>query len=645
MLRMHQPSAAWKISPLQAFGAVVFSHLWGLRRVASTETANWKQGLPAEAQSQVAFWSRALLAHPVECRETFRVDGNTVRISDEFGYQTLTDAWGTEAMKLAPIPPVLALLTQHGFPSRVEPAVTPTGYATNGGPLACARGERVAYDLTLPCTDHFGLVATADPLPLQAEIDQMAEVGLKSTQFASGGYTSHTAFHDDMRLYDSSSGKTFDAPCIDLYKWLYCFPMLTGRPLYRPELRPRIDAHHRLHYWQAVNFYPHKCFVQWRREPWTGTDYVISFVWPVMFQDGVRWFANQNESAAVILYCLWAYSQYHGDWLTARSNWPLYRQIHDYLAKVHDWAFMASSNQEFFSTVGIDMLNSEYPGNLAAARVARQAGDADYADRCLYLAAKSMAPILARLYMRDYVATICPSDHPWREWKYFPSLHEGFLGGDKDMLMRGDTESVLALAIDFYDTSNGTSPEIELLYKHYAAQRITAYEADVQALADEHKQFPGWAHLMMRAMLGQDSNRLMELARGFCRTHVNWGWQTTKGPHNLGVVCLAPRRFVLTDWAPAEYLGGTLATDGSSVTLRFRSDAPFPCVLSSARLAESVRVNGREAEGRTWTCAPETGRMAIQLPAGRDLQVEVRFGRQAPSRLHPYFATAASDAK
>ena len=617
-------------------GAFVYARLWGVRRPAAGETSAWSQVLPAAVEEEVRFWSRALLALPVACEETFRIDGRTVRIADAFKHRVLRDAWRTPPLKLSPVPPVLALIAQHGFPAGLGRDLVRTRYATKAGPLAYAAGSRVTYELPLPCTDHYGLATLAEGLPLQEEIDHMADVGMRSTQRASGGFTSGSPFVEDMHRYSASGRKTFDAYCLELYKWCYCFPMVSGRPLYSSDIRERVDLHHRTKYWRTVNYYPHKCFVRWRREPWTHIPYLVSFVWPISYSNGVRWFVDQNESSAVILYCLWAYSQYYGDWTTASSNWHLYRQLHDYLAKIHDWAMMASSNQEFYSTVGIDMLNAEYPGNLAAARLARQVGDAAYADRCTYLAAKAMVPILARFYMPDYVASICPERDPWRGLRFFHSLSETGLRGRSDLRMRGNSESIAALAIGMYDTSKGTSPEIALLYKQLIPKRIAAYEQAVQRLCDEDETFPGWAHLMQRAMLGHDSGQLLAHARGFCRKYSKWGWQSTKGPHNLGVVCLAPRQFVLTEWAPAEYVNGKLA--GDRAALEFRCETPFNCVLFAGRVARGVRVNGVALPRSAWQCDAATGRVRIDVPAGPRTLVNVAFGSAKPQRLHPYFA-------
>ena len=394
----------------------------------------------------------------------------------------------------------------------------------------------------------------------------------------------------------------------------------------------------REHYWRTLNFHPHKALIRYRREPWTGLDYAVSFIWPVAWRDGVRYFVDQNESASVILYCLWAYGQYYGDWATVRSNWNLAQYVHRYLTCFHDWALMASSNQEFFSTVGIDMLNSESPGNLAYARIARQVGDKRAEALGLYLAAKAAVPTVARLYMPDYIRSITAEGDPWRRWKWFWSFHEDHVSGSDTMVLRGGTDTIAALSIGMLDTSKGTSPEVCLLYKRFAAERINAYERDVAAFAREHGVASGWAHLMQRAMLGWPRDELIAEARRFHEQKPNWGWQSTKGPGNLAVVCVADTPLFLAEWAPAEYVSGrfTPADDTVRLTLDHREPQPCEMRLYSQRAPVAVRLN--DAEHKAWTYDAKAGWLRITLPGSGVARLAIRLGKEAKAPLHPYFA-------
>ncbi len=621
------------------FGALWTGRLFGLRRLTPGETATWVSAFPPAARDQAAALGRQCLAFPTAGDEVFWRDGDAVMVANRFEYRTFKDDWGTSPQQVAPLPPVLSLVRQHGFPVNVAGRVKATGVATKYGPLEVVAGDRVRYRLPLPPRDHFGVIPVEGQMALAEAIDHYGLQGIESVKRASGGLTTGDPFLADLRAYMASgSVPPFEASCLDLYKWWYCFPTVLGRPAYGEQARAAIDPHYREHYWRTLNFYPHKCFIRQRREPWTGLDYIVTFIWPVTFRDGVRYFVDENEAAAVILYCLEAYSRYYGDWTTPASNWNLCRNLHGYLRRVHDWALMASSNQEFYSTVGIDMLNSEYPGNLAFARLAHQVGDAQAEALGLYLAAKAAVPAVARLYMPDYVQSITAPGDPWREARYYWSFRETGLGGAQTMVQRGNTDFIVALAGGLLDTSKGTSPEICLLYKHFARDRMDAYEHAVQATEREYKVAAGWAHLMDRAFLRWPRQELLATARQFHTERPNWGWQSTKGPHNLAVVCVADTPLFLADWAPAEYVNGRFTPGDRTVRLAFdsRESGSYSVRLYSQWPPRDARLNGKPFAD--WSYVAQTGWLTLKLRGPGEAKVEIRLQEQARAPAHPYFA-------
>jgi hypothetical protein len=563
-----------------------------------------------------------------------------VAIADRFRYRTLTDAWGTRPLVLAPLPPVLSLARRDGVPLQV-PKVVDCELATKYGPLEAAEGESVVYRIPLPPRDHFGVVPVAGRMELSDAIDHYATQGVGSVTTASGGLVSTSPFLEDLRRYMSSgSFPPFAAPCIDLYKWWYCFPTVLGRPAYGAEARARVDAYHREHYRQTLNFYPHKGFIRFRREPWTGIDYTVSFIWPVLVRDGVRYFVDQNESSAVLAYCLDAYARYYGDWTTVRAHWNLCHRLYEYLPRFHDWAWMASSNQEYFSVAGIDMLNSEYPGNLAFAHLARQVGDRDAEAQALVLAAKSLVPTVSRFAMPDYIRSITAEGDPWRESRYYFSLDVMGLQGATGIDMRGGPDSIMHLAIGFLDTSKGTGPEIALAYKAWIGRRIEAYERDLAAEEAKRGIPVGWAHLMQRAFLGWPRAELLETARKFHDLYPRWGWQSTKAAHNLAAVCAADTPLFLADWSPAEYVGGSYDPDRGEAMLRFRNheDGDARVRLYSQRAVRRVLRDGKElAPGAdTWQYDARSGWLTMRLRDRGETVVTIQLG-DAVAPPHPYF--------
>lgn len=613
----------------QGFSAVWTGRLDGIRRFAPGATGQWVKRFPARQAAQAAAFVRAVLRFPVAVAEAYVAGPNAVTITDRFNYRTFPDEWGTRPHTWAPLPPVLSLVrTDSPLSLPVQGRVHDLNLPTKHGPLTAVAGDSVTYGLPLPATGHYGVIPVQGRMALTKKIDPFALSGIRSVTRASGGLTTADPYLADLRAYMSSGAfaNPFAAPCIDLYKWWYCFPTILGRPALSPEVRREVDAHYRRCCVQTLNFYPHKSLIRYRREPWTGLDYALTFIWPVQWRQGVRWFTDENETASVVLYCLWTYAQYYGDWTTVVSNWNAVGAYHSYLRRVHDWAFMCSSNQEFFSTVGIDMLNSEYPGNLAYARMAHQVGDAEAESVGLYLAAKAQIPTVARLFMPTYVASLTSPGDPWLKWRFFWSSHEtGFSGADT-VVMRGDSNTVLGLAIGLLDTSKGTGPEICELYRAFASEQIAAYERALEGAEQKYANPAGPALLMMRALLGQPRAQLVATGHANLERRPNQGWQAAKAPGNLALVCVADQGVWLVDWAPAGYASGPFNPQTGELRLGFvnREADSVRIRLHTTREVTSARIDGKPVRGWQWDRSTREWSAALSGVGAHELVLQTR---------------------
>jgi hypothetical protein len=614
--------------------------LFGIRRFAPGAT-DWHGEVIAQARRL----SGLCLAFPVDARETGeQVEGEAFwRITDAFQFRRTKDEFGTEALPLAPVPPVFALVHAH-TPELARIAngtVQDLGVATKYGPLVGVPGNRLVYEISQVADEHFGVVPTKGDDAVRQLADAHGRLALKVGLRAPSGLVSGGSnYLADLREYMacSSFDPPMSAPCIDLYKWWYCFPSVTGRPVYSPEARQAIDGHYLQVFRDTLDLYPHKTIIRYRREPWTDKDYTVSFIWPVSWRDGVRFFVDQNESSSVIAYCLWSYAQYYGDWDTVRANWHLARWLWQYVPRVNDWALMCSSNQAYYSTAGIDMLNSEYPGNLAVARMAQMVGDKATEHLARHLAAKSSIPAVARFLLPAYTRSITADGDPWRRYKYFWSMHEGGFSGNQSVIMRGDTWSILQLGIGMYDTSKGTGPEIALLYKAFVPNEVEAYEKSLLAAEKEYDYPAGWSHLMSRAFLGWPKAELVATAQREFELKGTLGWQSTKYPQNLGAMATAKNGFHLLDWRPAAYRTGEFDPQARTVTLDLASDGQAPVVLR-AHAAYAV-LETKVADGRlvNWQDDPKTGVWTCRIEAKGRFRITLRLDakrRRIPCAYFP----------
>lgn len=624
----------------EGFGTLWTGRLYGLRRFGPGETAAWAGQVPAEVAQALAAAGRRCLAFPTACDEVAWPEGETVVVADRFRYEVTRDAFGTTPETRAALPPVLGLAKLVGAPVTTDGRPEPTGVATKYGPLSTVAGDRAVYRIPVPGHDAFGVVPVAGRRELQAAMQRYAVEGIRSVTRASSGITSESSFNEDLRAYLSSGRyeRPLEAPCLDLYKWWYCFPTIEGRPAYDEATRSEVDAHYRRQFRRTLNYHAHKSFVRFRREPLTGLDYTVTFIWPAVFADGLRFFIDQNESSAVLAACLLDYARYYGDWDTIRANWNLVRRLYDYLPRFHDWALMCSSNHEAFSTAGIDMLNSEYPGHLAYAELARRTGHGDEVWPATVLAAKSLVPAVARLAVPEYVASITAPGDPWRENRYYFSFFDDRLEGQPGVDMRGDEEAVMALSIGLLDTSKGTGRELPLAYKLWAPAAMEQYQRSLQA-EERRRGFPvGWAHLMQRALLGWPRAELLAGAEAFGQRYPKWGWQSTKAPGCLALVEAVDHPLFLADWYPAEYVTGS--QDGDTAELRLRNETPEPVTLRVYSQREVTRLRLGETDLPGWRYDRATGWLTAGVPGQGELQLRLDLGAPvAPP--HPFYAKPA----
>jgi len=106
-------------------------------------------------------WSHALLDYPVSYSEAFARDPGdpwALRVADVYDYWTLTDEWGTEPLRLAPLPPLATyglMLEYPGLAATCDVA-TLASRGTWGDYLAAADTDTVTYRVPLDPFPRFG---------------------------------------------------------------------------------------------------------------------------------------------------------------------------------------------------------------------------------------------------------------------------------------------------------------------------------------------------------------------------------------------------------------------------------------------------------------------------------------------------------
>lgn len=120
-------------------GRLVFTPLLGDRWPPASETAKWADGLPKDIIGLCRSWAPHLRHYPVEVAEEYLYDraADEIVIRDEFEFTKV----GRGGSPLAPLPPMLSLACDHGFPAAVEPAPGGPEMLTGIGPYRGVPGR------------------------------------------------------------------------------------------------------------------------------------------------------------------------------------------------------------------------------------------------------------------------------------------------------------------------------------------------------------------------------------------------------------------------------------------------------------------------------------------------------------------------
>jgi len=119
-------------------GRVAVLPLFGDGSPPVRETEGWSNALPDAVRKQCDWWSEHLAEVPLTATETYSYDekSDTVTLETRVKLLRLRDG-GT---RFAPLPPMLALAREHGFPIEVSGQVVRTSVLTAIGPCAGIEG-------------------------------------------------------------------------------------------------------------------------------------------------------------------------------------------------------------------------------------------------------------------------------------------------------------------------------------------------------------------------------------------------------------------------------------------------------------------------------------------------------------------------
>ena len=396
-----------------------------------------KMAVP-DAVRRCQFWSRALLAYPVRCREYFRLDEKQEKVTvlQKFEYRYLEDAWGTEPLELAPFPPPLSICGTAECKD-IADFEFPTKYGHLRGRIGCWSEYTLPF---MPLERKFPLRDEHSAIPdlLREGMEKYQRVASafgpdKVSYPYAGAILEPYALASTMSFFMNGPDRDFlrrhlteclaaalNAEAVSDYTVIDWGEMMRDQPDHEEVLKIYRDPakkHLSLHNWYD------------RVEPFTRTKFKICYLNVGFFSSGAIKTASREEilnlkipliendwGVGLTFYYIYLGSLSTGSFEAVRKNWDLLKQVYSFFDLMHDWACMGTG----YSDNGITWVEGANYGLFPAfIRMAEAAHDPEARDFGIYNAAKQLALRLAimrasQIYFPQYFET-----EPWYCTKFF----------------------------------------------------------------------------------------------------------------------------------------------------------------------------------------------------------------------------------
>ncbi|MBM4038856.1 MAG: hypothetical protein FJ290_10105 [Planctomycetes bacterium] len=591
-----------------AMGCVVVAQPYGAKALPGRETRAWGT-LPEETLSRCRFWSQALLKFPTACKEEFWIDDAAERVGivETFGYRHLRDEWGTQAVEIAPVPPLASLARDVGYPVEFRCSLSSLGYPTKYGSLQAVVGSNRA-EYTLPFAgaenrtllrvvgeDRFTPIVRAQMLHCLNMADRMPPKG------------------DKFMLGDGAVANLFGVDDGG-FEVMFLLP---------EAMRRRIRD------------------MQAARAPFLGR---TEFAWTRIEEPTTRrWYwcpgkpedqggrglirGDQDCFVGVYLECLYKYALHTGDWALVRRIWPVAQEVYSYLTLVNDWAYMASACRDWCAGGAFyDMAGLTWVGALDNAKMARVLGDEAVRRNALYVQAKAALPILIRFQARPYIARYYDLDESDVISGFGEIEPKGVLPaycGQTALSIRGFTDNTISGEV-FH-------PEMYDLYRQYVAEGVREHFARATRFNPDwtHTLFAYWGqHPYGRLIMGESHARMEGHLRSLYEFRPTGGITSGQAatPYDFGELAAQSCPMTLGSWAPARLLAADYFPSLRLARLRVDATEVKEFLFGAAcrNIPRAVLWDGRAARFQM-----KNGKLSAALAGGRSGELLICFG---PSR-------------
>lgn len=599
-------------------------------------TDNWAGDLPPAAVAACQLFGRSSLAYPQSCREFYRLDAaaNRVEIMDVFTYRQFKDNdWNLEPLELAPVPPVLSLMTDRGFDATLPKNLYDLDYPTAYGPLRAVKGSKVSYTLPVP-------QAPQVLLPRNLEAPQAEVELIKSRAMAN-------LEGDRFRLNDEKIARSWHSLHFPMLAASKPWPYLD--PIYREYLKGLLAANMEMSAGYRTNRV-------WRSlvEPYSGKKYYYSFSISIdepgdvgVFGDrgyGVGHHLSQIDHAAALsgnydlLRKLWRDNSPLAPPDASRDGKTLtVDKMLGYVKDVHDWAWMDDgSNDAGDNGPVVDCSQATFSGHGALLRMAKAVGNPEEIAKASYFLAKGQLSLIGRLAFTQYgqangVLGLESLNVGFREF-ITPNSYANSPMHVKTQRQEYDGSYDAVICAAFHDTL-----EVYYPYGRYIWNDVRQYEKLRQFYfpnSDTRKGSEGHfgSHLVYLLLDGMPESQVRQLLNGMNEGSLFY----IRNMNYLGTMPLilaAGSPVVLTSWSPLPAPEFTISPTKKEAQIKLVSvPAEFVLEAISSKKPLEIKCNGKKMES---TYNPATYALSIPIPAGGNTTLSITYEEIDRTRFMP----------
>ena len=617
-------------------GALWLNTLYGAPLQA---TGNWRGNLPYSAAAAADFAGRAALAQPVECREFHRYNAgkNSVEIVNRCRFREFKDNdWNLTPKKIAVLPPVLSLMADRGFDAVLPENLRNLNYPTIYGPLYGVEGSEISYTLPVPDVPQYSIARNAEGNA--ADVARMTRRGMENVEGAK------------FRLFDerlSRSWQSVNFPGGEVTKvWQY----------YPAEYRAYLQGFFRYLMDISSGYRTNRL---WRSltEPYSGKKYFYSFSIGADYPGDVGVFGDRGYGVGLHLLQLELWNALTGDndrlkalW---RDNAPLATpdavrdgksltvdKLLGYVKNVHDWAWMDDgSNDSGDNGPVVDCSQAPFAGHSAYFRMAKRIGNEREIAKGAYHLAKSQLPLIARAAFLDYGREIgvVGVDHVNVGFREFITPNSF---SNQNMHVTNERDLYVASYASLFayagrdDGLDIFPPYAKYIWNDLRRFRDLAAEYFPNSNSDSfYLNAPQESALLFRIFDGESLAKLRKIYDNMnAKTifYIRNGLEKNILPLLLTGGC----PLLLTEWAPLPLPDFAFIPSAKKAVLTFASvPKGYRLGALSSRKPVSVKANGTEC---VWSYDPETNKLQMTLPSGKETRLEIVFDQIDPDRFTPY---------